>query len=108
MPRRGQSLAEGRPDPPRAIVCTISIAYLQLSPDTGYLSTRVANVRGDEASPSGWRRAMIIREHGTADIATPTGPMRLNVFQPAAPGRYPGLVLYSEIYQITGPVRRMA
>jgi carboxymethylenebutenolidase len=51
---------------------------------------------------------MIIREHGTADIATPTGPMRLHVFQPAAPGRYPGLVLYSEIYQITGPVRRMA
>jgi carboxymethylenebutenolidase len=51
---------------------------------------------------------MIIREHGTADIATPTGPMRLHVFQPAAPGRYPGLVLYSEIYQITGPVSRMA
>jgi len=51
---------------------------------------------------------MIIREHGTADIATPTGPMRLHVFQPAALGRYPGLVLYSEIYQITGPVRRMA
>ena len=51
---------------------------------------------------------MIIREHATADIATPTGTMRLHVFQPAAPGRYPGLVLYSEIYQITGPVRRMA
>jgi carboxymethylenebutenolidase len=51
---------------------------------------------------------MIIREHGTADIATPTGAMRLHVFQPAAAGRYPGLVLYSEIYQITAPVRRMA
>ena len=51
---------------------------------------------------------MIIKEHGTADIATPTGPMRLHVLQPAAPGRYPGLVLYSEIFQITGPVRRMA
>ena len=51
---------------------------------------------------------MIIREHAVADIATPTGPMRLHVLQPAAPGRYPGLVLYSEIYQITGPVRRMA
>ena len=46
---------------------------------------------------------MIIKEHGTADIATPTGPMRLHVFQPAAPGRYPGLVLYSEIFQITAP-----
>ncbi|MBV9863554.1 MAG: dienelactone hydrolase family protein [Alphaproteobacteria bacterium] len=51
---------------------------------------------------------MIIKEHAFADIATPTGPMRLHLFQPAAPGRYPGLLLYSEIYQITGPVRRMA
>ena len=51
---------------------------------------------------------MIIKEHGTADISTPTGPMRLHVFQPAAAGRYPGLVLYSEIFQITAPVRRMA
>ncbi len=51
---------------------------------------------------------MIIREHAVTDIATPTGPMRLHVFQPAAPGRYPGLLAYSEIYQITAPVRRMA
>jgi len=51
---------------------------------------------------------MIIKEHGFADIATPTGPMRLHLFEPAAPGRYPALVLYSEIYQITAPVRRMA
>jgi carboxymethylenebutenolidase len=51
---------------------------------------------------------MIIKEHAFADIATPTGPMRLHLFEPQAPGRYPGLVLYSEIYQITGPVRRMA
>jgi carboxymethylenebutenolidase len=51
---------------------------------------------------------MMIREHAVADIPTPTGAMRLHVLQPAAPGRYPGLVLYSEIYQITGPVRRMA
>jgi carboxymethylenebutenolidase len=51
---------------------------------------------------------MIIREHAVIDIPTPTGPMRLHVLQPAAPGRYPGIVLYSEIYQITGPVRRMA
>jgi carboxymethylenebutenolidase len=51
---------------------------------------------------------MIIKDHAATDIATPTGPMRLHVFQPAAPGRYPGLVLYSEIFQITAPVRRMA
>jgi carboxymethylenebutenolidase len=51
---------------------------------------------------------MIIKEHRFADIATPTGMMRTHLFEPAAAGRYPGVVLYSEIYQITGPVRRMA
>jgi carboxymethylenebutenolidase len=51
---------------------------------------------------------MIIKEHAFEDIATPTGPMRVHLFEPAAPGRYPGIVLYSEIYQITEPVRRMA
>jgi carboxymethylenebutenolidase len=51
---------------------------------------------------------MVIKEHAFEDIATPTGPMRTQLFVPAAPGRYPGIVLYSEIYQITGPVRRMA
>ena len=51
---------------------------------------------------------MIIKEHAFADIATPTGPMRVHLFEPQAPGKYPGIVLYSEIYQITAPVRRMA
>ena len=50
---------------------------------------------------------MIIKEE-FADIATPTGPMRLHLFRPVAAGRYPGILLYSEIYQITGPIRRMA
>src|SRR5258708_19505548 len=50
---------------------------------------------------------MIIKEE-FADIATPTGPMRLHLFRPTAAGRYPGILLYSEIYQITGPIRRMA
>jgi len=44
----------------------------------------------------------------TVDIRTPTGPMRSSVFRPAAGGRYPGLVLFSEIFQITGPIRRTA
>jgi carboxymethylenebutenolidase len=34
--------------------------------------------------------------------------MRIHVFRPAAPGTYPGVVLYSEIFQITGPIRRTA
>ena len=51
---------------------------------------------------------MIIKDGEYADITTPTGPMRLHLFRPAAAGRYPGILLYSEIYQITGPIRRMA
>jgi len=51
---------------------------------------------------------MIVRSDEVVDLATPKGPMRTVVFQPVAPGKYPGLVLFSEIFQITGPVRRLA
>jgi carboxymethylenebutenolidase len=51
---------------------------------------------------------MIIKEHAFEDIATPSGAMRVHLFEPQAAGKYPGIVLYSEIYQITEPVRRMA
>jgi carboxymethylenebutenolidase len=52
---------------------------------------------------------MIIRSDETADIAVPgTGTMRLHLFRPAIPGRFPGVVFYSEIYQVTGPIRRLA
>src|SRR5580692_6811207 len=44
----------------------------------------------------------------SVDLSTPTGPMRTYVFRPAAPGKYPGIVLYSEIFQMTGPIRRTA
>ncbi|HEX8552652.1 MAG TPA: dienelactone hydrolase family protein [Abditibacteriaceae bacterium] len=42
------------------------------------------------------------------DIQTPTGAMRTHIFRPVAEGRYPAIVLYSEIFQITGPIRRTA
>jgi len=44
----------------------------------------------------------------SADIETPTGPMRTHIVKPQAAGRYPGIVFYSEIFQITGPIRRTA
>ena len=48
----------------------------------------------------------------TADLPTPTGPMRTYVYTPHEPGRPPrpraGVVLYSEIFQQTAPVRRLA
>ena len=50
---------------------------------------------------------MVIQEE-VADIATRTGPMRTYILRPAAEGKYPGVVFYSEIFQVTGPIRRMA
>lgn len=50
---------------------------------------------------------MILQED-VVDLATPTGPMRTYILHPVAPGQYPGVVFYSEIYQVTGPVRRTA
>jgi carboxymethylenebutenolidase len=47
-----------------------------------------------------------------ADIATPTGAMRTYFYSPFEAGRpplpRPGVVLYSEIFQQTPPVRRLA
>jgi len=51
---------------------------------------------------------MTIKDNEFSDITTPTGPMRTFIFRPAAPGRYPGVLLYSEIFQVTGPIRRTA
>ncbi|MBL7235073.1 dienelactone hydrolase family protein [Novacetimonas hansenii] len=51
---------------------------------------------------------MIIRTDETFDIDTPSGRMRLHVFRPMAEGRFPGIVLFSEIYQVTAPIRRLA
>lgn len=51
---------------------------------------------------------MTINEPEILDLATPTGPMRTYVLRPSAPGKYPGILLYSEIFQVTGPIRRTA
>jgi hypothetical protein len=51
---------------------------------------------------------MIIKDAESVDIHTSTGSMRTYLFRPAAEGRYPGLVLFSEIFQVTGPIRRTA
>ncbi len=50
---------------------------------------------------------MIIQEDHT-DLATPTGKMRTYLYRPTATGRYPGIVLFSEIFQRTGPIKRTA
>src|SRR5882672_7777727 len=50
---------------------------------------------------------MTIKEE-SIDLQTPAGPMRTYIFRPAADGKYPGLLLFSEIFQVTGPIRRTA
>ena len=42
------------------------------------------------------------------ELSTAWGMMRTYITRPAAAGRYPGIVLYTEIFQVTGPIRRMA
>jgi carboxymethylenebutenolidase len=56
---------------------------------------------------------MIITDTEYADLPTPFGPMRTYILRPAAAPdqpvrKYPGIVLFSEIFQVTGPIRRTA
>jgi len=44
----------------------------------------------------------------TVEIPTPTGPMRSYVFTPAETGTRAGILMFSEIFQVTGPIRRTA
>ena len=51
---------------------------------------------------------MTLEENEFVDLQTPTGPMRTHIFRPKADGRYPGILFYSEIFQVTPPIRRTA
>ncbi len=58
---------------------------------------------------------MLLVEDPFVDLPTSSGPMRTYVYRPvfplgtvAAATRFPGLVLFSEIFQRTGPIHRMA
>jgi carboxymethylenebutenolidase len=51
---------------------------------------------------------MTIKDDLVVDLDTATGPMRTYIFRPAEQGRYPGVVFFSEIFQVTGPIRRTA
>ena len=49
---------------------------------------------------------VIANEH--VDLTTPSGPMRTHIVRPAAEGKYPGIILFSEIFQVTAPIHRTA
>lgn len=42
------------------------------------------------------------------DLETSRGTMRVHLFKPDGGSRFPGVIFYSEIFQVTGPIRRMA
>jgi carboxymethylenebutenolidase len=51
---------------------------------------------------------MIVVDNEYVDLDTPNGLMRTHIVRPGAPGRYPGILLYSEIFQVTAPIHRTA
>lgn len=51
---------------------------------------------------------MTIRPIENVEIPTSRGAMRTYLFRPDAPGKYPGVVFYSEIFQMTEPISRSA
>jgi carboxymethylenebutenolidase len=51
----------------------------------------------------------MIVQYEHRDLTTPTGTMRTHIYTPADAGHaVPGLLLYSEIFQLTAPIARLA
>lgn len=50
----------------------------------------------------------MIIETSEVDLATNSGAMRISLYEPVGSGKYPGLIFYSEIFQQTDPIRRVA
>jgi carboxymethylenebutenolidase len=51
---------------------------------------------------------MIVIDNEYVDLETPTGSMRTHIVRPSAPGRFPGILMFSEIFQVTSPIHRTA
>jgi carboxymethylenebutenolidase len=51
---------------------------------------------------------MTVIDNEFTDIDTATGPMRTYLFRPRAEGRFPGVILFTEIFQVTHQMRRAA
>ena len=51
---------------------------------------------------------MIVISDEQVELSTSYGSMRTHIVRPAAPGKYPGIAFFTEIFQVTGPIRRTA
>lgn len=78
------------------------------TPGACLAATRISlNAAARVRAVRGQTRALAIVEEVVV-LDTPTGPMHTLVLKPASPGRYPAILFYSEIFQVTGPIRRSA
>lgn len=50
----------------------------------------------------------MLTHHQVVQIDTPTGAMETQVFAPQLNGKFPAIIFYSEIFQITAPIARSA
>lgn len=50
----------------------------------------------------------MITQNEFTTLSTPTGAMQAQVFRPNAEGKFPTIIFYSEIFQITAPIARSA
>lgn len=50
----------------------------------------------------------MITQNEFVQLPTPTGLMQAQVFRPAIEGKFPCIIFYSEIFQITAPIARSA
>jgi carboxymethylenebutenolidase len=50
----------------------------------------------------------VIVQTNSVEIDTPSGPMRMYIHRPQMDGAHAGIVLFSEIFQQTAPIARMA
>lgn len=50
---------------------------------------------------------MLTQKH-TVVLSTPTGEMQVEVYRPSLNGKFPCIIFYSEIFQITAPIARSA
>tara|TARA_R110002073_G_scaffold172563_11_gene329775 strand:+ start:8521 stop:9261 length:741 start_codon:yes stop_codon:yes gene_type:complete len=51
---------------------------------------------------------MRIKPVENVDLTTPYGSMRTHLFRPDRDGKFPGVILFAEIYQMTEPIARTA
>lgn len=56
----------------------------------------------------GYTERMILQDESSVDLPTACGPMRTYILRPKRDGQYPGVVFFSEIFQMTDPIRRFA